>query len=185
MWTVKRLLPAALLLFLLAPGALQGQRGGAAGSDEAGFLRAVAEHFSTPQREILVLSRWNLSAGEIPVVLFVAERAGVSPDVVVAQRRRGGSWMEIAGELSVHAGDFHVRIDGDPGVLAGAFERFNAREASQWREVPLSDEEVVGLVNVRFLARFLSVTPARVVKELGGGGDMVGVFTRLRGGGGR
>ena len=185
MWIIKRLLPAAAILILLAPGEIQGQRGGAGGSDEEAFLRAVGEHFGTPRREVEVLSRWRLTAAEIPVVLRLADRAGVSPDVVVAQRRRGGSWMEIARGYSVHAGDFHVPFEGPPGFLAAAYERFGARAASQWRDVSLSDEEIVGLVNVRFLSRSLGVRPARVVQELSGSDDVVAVFRRLRGGIGR
>ena len=175
---------ATALLFLLATGAAEAQRGGAGDSDEEAFLRAVGEHFDTPQPEILVLSQWKLPAGEIPVVLRLASRAGVSPDVVVAQRRRGSDWMEIARGYSVHAGDFHVPIDGPTGFLSGAYERFHARPASQWRDVSLSDEEVVGLVNVRFLSRSLGLPPGRVLSALGDGDDIVAVFRRLKGGGG-
>ncbi len=181
---MHRPLLATALLFLLATGAAEGQQGGTGDSNEEAFLRAVGAHFDTSQREILVLSQWRLPAGEIPVVLRLASRAGVSPDVVVAQRRRGGNWMEIARGYSVHAGDFHVPIDGPTGFLSGAYERFDAKPASEWREVALSDEEVVGLVNVRFLSRSLGLPPGRVLSALGEGGDIVAVFQRLKGGGG-
>ncbi len=172
-----------VLLFLAAPTALEGQRGGAGNSGEAAFLRAVGEHFGTPQSEVRVLTRWGLSVREIPVVLRLAKRAGVSPDVVVAQRRRGDGWMEIARGYSVHAGDFHVPIDGSAGFLGSAYERYGDRPASQWRDISLSDAEVVGLVNLRFLSRALDVRPGRVVEAMGDGADIVGAFTRLKGDG--
>lgn len=171
---------AAVLLCLAAPAALQAQRGGTGKSDEAAFLRAVAEHFDTPLSEVQVLSRWGLSTREIPVVLRLAKRAGVSPDVVVAQRRRGVDWMEIARGYSVHAGDFHVPIDGSPAFLNAAYGRFNARPASEWRDISLSDAEVVGLVNLRFLSRALDVRAGRVGEAMGDGNDIVGAFIRLR-----
>ena len=172
-----------ILLCFAAPAALEAQRGGKGKQDEAAFLRAVGEHFDTPRSEVRVLSRWSLSVREIPVVLRLAKRAGVSPDVVVAQRRQGDSWLEIAHGYSVHAGDFHVPIDGSPGFLNAAYERFNARAASEWRNISLSDEEVVGLVNIRFLSRALDVRPGRVIEAMGDGKDIVGVFVRLRSGG--
>ncbi len=175
--------PALILLCLAVPATLEAQRGGTGNSDETAFLRAVAEHFGTPRSEVQVLSRWRLSAKEIPVVLRLAKRAGVSPDVVVAQRRRGVGWMEIARGYSVHAGDFHVPIDGSPGFLSAAYERFNARAPSEWRAITLSDAEVAGLVNIRFLSRALDVRPGRVVQAMGDGNDIVGVFIRLRDGG--
>ena len=179
-----RPLLAGALLFLLATGAAEGQQRGAEESNEEAFLRAVGEHFGTPHREILVLAQWRLPAGEIPVVLCLASGAGVSPDVVVAQRRRGGNWMEIARGYSVNAGDFHVPIDGPTGFLRGAYERFGAKPASEWRDVFLSDDEVVGLVNVRFLSRSLGLPPGRVLSALGDGGDIVAVFRQLMGAGG-
>ncbi len=176
-------LPAVILLCLAAPTALEGQKEGAGKSDEAAFLRAVGEHFGTPRSEVQVLTRWSLSARDIPVVLRLAKRAGVSPDVVVAKRRQGEGWMEIAHGYSVHAGDFHVPVDGSTGFLSAAYERFGARPASEWRDISLSDAEVVGLVNVRFLSRALDLRPGRVVEAMGDGTDIVGVFIRLRGGG--
>ena len=95
--------------------------------------------------------------------------------VTAGWRSRGG--------YSVHAGDFHVPMEGAAGFLSAVYKRFNAREASEWREISLSDEEVVGLVNVRFLSRVLDLSPARVVKAMGDGRDFVGVFIRLSGGG--
>ncbi len=183
MITISRLLTLAAFFPLAAPAALQGQRPGAGGPDQAAFLRAVAEHFGTPRQEVAVLAQWKLDMAEIPVVLFVADRAGVSPDVVISQRRRGEAWMAIASGYSVHAGDFHIPIDGDRGSLADAYERFNARAASEWHEVTLSDVEVVTLVNVRFLARHLAMPPDEVVGELDGSEGVVTVLVRLKGGG--
>ena len=182
MTTTSRLLTLTAFVPLALPTALQGQRPGAGGPDQAEFLRAVAEHFGTPQQEVAVLAQWRLDMAEIPVVLFVADRAGVSPDVVISQRRRGEGWMAIAHGYSVHAGDFHIPIDGDAGILAGAYERFGARAASEWQEVTLSDVEVVALVNVRFLSRHLELRPDEVVGELGGSEGVVAVFVRLKGG---
>ena len=172
---------AWMLPCLLVPGAVRGQAGG--DPDEMAFLRAVAKHFGTPRSEVPVLSRWGVSAREVTVVLRLSRRAGVSPDVLVAQRRRGDGWMEIARGYSLHAGDFHIPVDGPAGFLSAAYERFDARSASEWREVPLSDEEVVGLVNLRFLSRALGVALGRVLAAMGDGRDVVGVFARLRGGG--
>lgn len=176
--SVSAALPAlAAALALSAPGSARAQQDGDAGS----YLRAVSEHFRIPAAEVAVLSRWGLPAGEIPVVLFLSAETGVSPDVVVAQRRRGAEWMEIARGYSVHAGAFHVPLDGPPGFLAGAYERFGSVDALGWSSIPLSDAEVAGLVNVRFLSQHMGVPPARVLAELGRG-DAVAGYRRLQGG---
>lgn len=145
------------------------------------YLVAAAEHFRFESQEVAVVARWGLSDDEIPVVLFLAREADVSPDVVVAQRRRGGAWMEIAAGYSIHAGSFHVPLGVVPGFLGRAYERFGAVEASQWNSVSLADAEVVRLVNVRFLSRHLGVSPEQAAQELDGG-DVVESYRRLRGG---
>ena len=178
-----RVVPFALAAFLAvgaathAPDALAAQQP----DPREDYLRAAAEHFRFGSQEVAVLARWGLSDGEIPVVLFLAREADVSPDVVVAQRRRGGSWMEVATSYAIHAGSFHVPLGDAPGFLAQAYEHFGAVEASQWSTVPLSDAEVVGLVNVRFLSRHLGVPPERAARDLGGG-DVVEGYRRLRDG---
>ncbi len=167
------------LPFLLLTGiSAQGQ--GTDAAAEAAYLQAAGEHFGIPESEVAVLTRWRMSAGEIPVVLFLARRAGVSPDVVVAKRRQGSSWMAIAATYSVHAGDFHVQLAVPPGNLANAYEQFNRWPVSQWGQVALSDQEVLGLVNLGFLSRALGVSPETVAAELGQGGSMVAAFQRLR-----
>ena len=184
MRTLPRLSSAIPMLFLCVPALLQGQGQATGAADEVAFLHAAGESFGFPHGELEVLRRWGLSSGEIPVVLFLARRAGVSPDVLVTQRSSGDSWMAIATRYQLHAGDFHVQLDGPHGTLAGVYDRFNDRPASKWRDISLSDEEVVGLVNVSFLARYLNVSPGRAAEELGQGGGMVGAFQRLRGGSG-
>lgn len=175
---ILRLFP---LLFLVLPTALSAQRGGGGGGPEADFLRGVAEYYNVAPEEVFVLSQWGMTPAEVPVVLFLAGRAGVSPDVVVAQRQRGRDWLDIAQGLGVHAGDFYVRIQGSPGFLSDAYERFNDTPAAQWGDVVLTDEDIVGLVNVRFMSRFLEVPPAEVIRALGRGPAVVAGYRALAG----
>ncbi len=177
MRTMRRL-GLALPSLLLAGISAQGQ--GTDAAAEAAYLRAAGEHFGMPESEVVVLTRWSMSVGEIPVVLFLARRAGVSPDVVVAKRRQGSSWMAIAATYSVHAGDFHVQLAVPPGNLAGAYEQFNRRPVSEWGRITLADEEVLGLVNLGFLSRSLGLSPETVAAELGRGGSVIAAFQRLR-----
>ena len=180
-WALAALVVPALAA-AASPQPVAGQPSG--GDSRDAYFRAVAEHFRTTEREVSVLAQWGLASGEIPVVLYLADRAQVSPDVVVAQRRRGSDWMDIAHGLSVHAGDFHVRVDGPAGFLSDAYARFGQAPASAWSGVRLTDSEVVGLVNVRFLSRFLGMSATDVVRELGAGNDMVAGFARLASRGG-
>lgn len=152
------------------------------------YFGAVAEFFQLPRSEVGILGDWRLGGDEIPVVLFVARRAGVSPEAVVALRRSGRGWAELAARYHLDAAQFHVPLPdrAAAGVLASAFERYRALPANRWSEIALSDVDIVGLVNLRVLAQTLRMSPEAVLQEAGGGSAWHELYLRLiRGSGSR
>lgn len=148
------------------------------------YFGAVAEYFVLPRSEVDILGEWRLPAEEIPVVLWLARRGGVSPEAVVALRRSGQGWAALAERYRMGAAQFHVPLpeSAPAGPLAGAYERFRSLPAARWREIDLSDADIVGLVNLRFLSETLRRAPQDVLAERSGG-SWVDVYARLIGGG--
>ena len=146
------------------------------------YFGAVAECFDLPRSEVNILGEWRLPVDEIPVALYVARRAGVSPEALVALRGAGPGWAELAGRYRVDASHFHVPLadDADAGSLTAVYQRFRALPASRWGEVTLGDADIVGLVNVRLLAQTLKRTPAQVLAG-GGTGSWAELYARLIG----
>lgn len=154
----------------------------AQGSDDA-YLQAVGEHFRVPLDEVRVLASWGRPVSDVPVVLFVAARGGVSPDAVMALRNAGRGWAEIAARWQIHAGDFHVPLDPsvDAGPLAATYEAYRARPATGWPSIALDDDAVVALVHLRFLSEYLGVAPPQVLQALARAGAGPGALQALRG----
>ena len=89
MSTIRRILALA---FVVASTA-----GAAEGQDTAGpYFRAVAEFFGVSAEEVDILREWRLDAQEVPVVLFVAGRSGVSPEALAQLRRSGRGWADLS-----------------------------------------------------------------------------------------
>lgn len=168
----------AFALFALASGA---DPASAQGADDA-YLQAVGEHFRVPVEEVRVLASWGRPASDIPVVLFVAGRGGVSPDAVMALRNAGRGWTEIAGRWQLHAGDFHVPVDAsvDAGPLASVYEQYRSRPGTGWPSIALADGDIVALVHLRFLTEYLGVAPARVFDAIGRAGPGPAALQALR-----
>ncbi len=145
------------------------------------YLRAVAQHFQLPLDEVRVLADWNLPLEEVPVVLYVAQRTGVSPDALIAIRRAGTSWMDVARRYGLDAGIFHTPMEsGEAGELLGdARARFQGVPQSQWSQIQLSDREVIALVNVRFLSRELGTGVGQVVEARSRSRDFVEAYQAL------
>ena len=157
------------VLLVLVAGATTAQAQEETSRQEA-YLGAVAEFFKLPRSEVEILSDWRLEVDDIPVVLFVARRAGVSPEALVALRRSGRGWSELTLRYRLDAAQFHVPLpDQAPaGVLATAYERYRALPVGRWSEVKLTDSDIVGLVNLRVLAQTLGIPPARVLQATDG-----------------
>jgi hypothetical protein len=149
-------------------------------SDERPYYRAVARFFQVPEAEVVILAQWGLPADEIPVVLFLAQRAGVSAEALVALRESGRSWAGLARSYGIGASSLHVPLRDDPseGALGATYERFRDTPVAQWSTIPLSDADIVALVNVRVLSSALGIPPDEVAQEAGSG-SFVELYARL------
>jgi hypothetical protein len=172
-----------ILAALLAPAPVAGQ----VDATREAYFRAVAEFFSMTAAEVSILSEWSLQADEVPVVLFVARRAGVSPDALVALRRSGSPWAQLIERYHLGAGHFHVPLaaSADPGRLGRAYERFAEISPDRWDEVRLRDEEMIDLVNLRIIAQTLRMRPGEVLARTTAGVTWVELYGRLIGGANR
>lgn len=130
------------------------------------YFMAVGEYFDVPAQEVAIISEWEVSPDEVPVVLFLAQRAGVSPDALIGARRGGRPWLEVAGRFGLGPGTFHIPLpDGqDLGSLARAYGEFRRRPAGEWAQIRLEDADIVTLVNLRVLAEQTGALPLRVLR---------------------
>ena len=167
---------AALLVVVLTAGSVQGQT-----REERAYLRSAAGHFGVGGGEVVVLAQGGAGTAEIPVVLHIATGAGVSAEAVLALRRDGRSWSELLRRYGMHAGQLHVRLEAPPntGPLASAYAAFGERPRASWPVISLSDEAVVALINLRFMAEYLDLSPDRVAQALTRAGDPVEAYREL------
>jgi hypothetical protein len=175
--------PTAGLLLALLVGA-----GGATAQEEGmvrrAYFRAVAEFFQMPPAEVAILAEWRLPVEEVPVVLFIARRAGVSPEALVALRRSGRGWAELAGRYQLDASHFYVPLEdsASAGTLREAYAQYRSLPATRWVEVRLGDRQIVDLVNLRLVSQSLRIAPERVIPHAGRVDGWERVYGRLVGG---
>lgn len=136
-------------------------------SAERAYFRAVARYFQVPEGEITILGHWDLPPDEIPVLLFVAHRAGVSAEALVALRESGRSWTELAARYQIGAAALHVPLHdrASAGRLTALYEAFSNTPVSRWGDIRPSSEDIVALVNVRVLSESLGVPPDEITSR--------------------
>jgi hypothetical protein len=167
---------SVLLALLVLPSFLAGQT-----REERAFLRSAATHFGTEEGEVAVLARGDVAPEEIPVVLLVSTRAGVSAEAILALRRSERSWSEILRRYGLHAGQLHLPLEAIPadGPVADAYAPYRARTRDTWSVIRLPDQAVVTLVNLRFLSEYLDIPPERVASALSSEATVVEAYRRL------
>lgn len=145
------------------------------------YFRGLGEYFDVPVQEVSIISEWELSADEVPVVLFLARTAAVSPDALIGTRRGGRPWSEVADRFGVGCGVFHLRFPpgADRGMLSRAYREFDSRPAPEWGQVRLEDPEIIALVNLRVLSDLADVSPAQVLRAREGAGSFVAAYPSL------
>lgn len=183
-WTLLSTALAALALVpgALAPGALAGQEVAVVAREA--YFRAVGDHFQVSAQEVAIVGDWDLQPDEVPVVLFLARMAGVSPDALVGLRRSGRAWMDISDRFGLDAGAFHLPLpEGAPlGGLDRAFGEFRGRPAREWNRIRLTDAEIVALVNLRVLSAQAGTSPLQILRSREETGSFPAAYLRLRGG---
>jgi len=146
------------------------------------YFAAVASFFNLPPTEVAILSEWEIPAQEIPVVLFMARRSGVSPEALVALREAGQSWATLATRYRVGPAALHVPVpdDASAGSLARAYQEYRGTPVARWSTIRLTDEDVVGLVNVRLISQSLGLPAERVLGRTGSVGTYVELYAHLK-----
>lgn len=177
---------AVCMAAALAPGQdLEAQRTQTIEAERASelrlYMRALAREFGTTGRELEILQGWVNHPSELPVLLFVADRAGVTTDVVGSLRNSGQSWQRIALRFGLGPATFRVPVGNATaeGVLARPVREFT-RPAGDWHQIAMTDLEITALVNLRVLSHQLDVPPDELLPEVRGHSpDFVAAFARL------
>jgi len=163
-------LTAILLFVLLIPFADQSraevQVGLSADSDGLkAFHLAIGDHFRVEYRDVVLARERHIPDQELPVVYFIAQQAGVAPGAVIKMRLGGQSWLQIAFNYGLDPSYFYVPVNRKPGPPYGkAYGHFKNKKKSQWRQIELTDTEIVDLVNLRFIAEHYGYAPEEVMK---------------------
>ncbi|HUV31540.1 MAG TPA: hypothetical protein VMY05_10680 [Acidobacteriota bacterium] len=146
-----------------------------------GFYLAIGDHYQVPQKQVLIVRERNIPDEELPVVFFLAKRAGVAPGVIIDLRLKDKSWMAITLHFGLSAEIFYVPVSVDPGPPYGkAYGHFRKRARNKWGEIRLADADVINLVNLRFISERHGYSPDEVIKIRQQGKNFVAINTEVK-----
>lgn len=139
------------------------------------FYLAISGYFHVPEPRVMEMKqRYNFNDEEMPVVLFLAARAGVEPSVIIDLRRKRMSWWNIGRRFNINPEVFFVTVNneniGRPYGNAYGYYRKN-RGMRDWGKTVLSDPDMVNLVNLKFMSEHHGIPAERIMKMRRGGAN--------------
>ncbi|RME18844.1 MAG: hypothetical protein D6800_15060 [Candidatus Zixiibacteriota bacterium] len=152
-WTI-----ATTLLLLLCGAALAGQ-------NTDSYLSTISSYFDVSYADVFAMTG-SIPNEEVPVVYFIASKCKSTPDEIMAMRQKEMSWMEVAGHCGLTAASFYTYMSGKikSKTFAPIFEKFNSRPLTQWKNIELTDSDVINLVNLRLIYSSHDYNPFQVME---------------------
>ena len=133
-----------------------------------GFYFSISKYFNVPSETVIdIRSRYRLADEDLPVVFFIAKQARVEPSLIINLRLKGLSWWDISVQFGLNPEIFFVPVTvvkiGPPyGKAYGYYRHYHGQK--KWGEVMLSDEDIINLVNLKFLAEIHKAEPERIME---------------------
>lgn len=150
------------------------------------FYLSVGDYYRVPEREVVIIRERGIPYEEMPVVLFIAGRAHVAPRVIVDLRLRGMSWMDITFHYGLSPEIYYVPLRVAPGPPYGrAYGYYKKWPRKEWEKVRLGDDDVVNLVNLKFVSEHYGYSPEGVIKMRSGGRNFVEINEEIKRGKGQ
>ncbi len=138
------------------------------------FHLAISKQFNYPEKEVVVVRERNIPEDELPVVFFLARRAQVTPMTIVKLRLGGQSWWDISLHYGLSPDVFFVPVHGDPGPPYGrAYGYYKDKDKHHWKNVRLGDDDIMNLVNLRFISERYKQSPDEIIRQRARGDDFV------------
>jgi hypothetical protein len=127
------------------------------------FHLAIGDFYTVPEKEIIIVKEKGIPEDELPVVFYIASRASVSPNVVINLRLKGRSWMDISLHYGLGTEIYYINTKEDIGPPYGkALGHFKRHKRHEWGKIMLTDNEIVALVNLKFISTHYGYSPAKV-----------------------
>jgi len=149
------------------------------------FYLGIGNYYKVPQTQVVVVRGRGIPDDELPVVFFISSRARIRPETVVKLRLGGLSWMAIS--LRYGLGPDIYYSPADDAVLKNppygkAYGYYKNKPRRKWKEIVLGDDDIINLVNLRFVSEHYGYSPAEVVRLRSSGEKFGAIHSELKGG---
>ena len=171
----KAVIQFAAVLFLMSMSAATTSAqnvsaGVSINSGHSSFSLAIGDYYRVPEsRVVYVRDHDRIRDEELPVVFFLASRAHVDPQVIIDFRMRHRmSWLDITFHYGLTPEIYYVPVTRVGPPYGNAYGHYK-KHKKDYKKVVLVDDDVVNLVNLRFMSEYHDIAAEMVMDRRGRG----------------
>ena len=148
----------------------------------SGFFLAVGDHYRIPQNEVVIIRKRGMPAYEIPVVLFVAKRAHIAPEIVADFRLRDNTWLNTTLRFGLGPEIFYVPVGVavKHSLYGKVYGYFKHKPKKEWKTILLSDDDIINLVNLKLMSEHYGYPPEKIIEMRSGGQEFGSINDEIR-----
>ena len=123
-------------------------------ADASLFYSAVSQHFQVGPQQVRQLVDGGLPPEDVVVLYYIAEHSLRQPGQLLADRKAGRSWRDVAIAAGLQPESFYYPISYSRGPFVNVYALYHQlpRDRWSWDRLQLTDGDIENLVNLRFLA---------------------------------
>jgi hypothetical protein len=144
-----------------------------------GFYLSVGEYFHVPKSKVMAVKKRRIPDEELPVVFFLAARAGVAHSKIVDLRRGGMSWLDITLRFGLTPEVFYVPVKAGP-PYGKAYGYYMKKPRKEWKKLVFKDREVIDLVNLSFITEHHGYSAGEVIRLRRGGSSFIVIHGKAK-----
>ena len=179
----KAVIQFAAVLFLMpvATASAQVSAGVSINSGHNSFYFAIGDYYGVPEsRVVYVRDHYRIPDEELPVVFFLASRAHVDPQVIINLRvGRRMSWPDITFHYGLTPEIYYVPVTRVGPPYGNAYGHYKKCK-KDYKKVVLVNDDVVNLVNLRFMSEYHGIPAEQVMDRRGRGERFVAMNNEFR-----
>jgi len=150
------------------------------------FFFSIGDYYRVPEsRVVYVRDHYHMHDEELPVLFFLASRAHVDPQLIIDLRmRKRMSWLDITFRLGLTPEIYYVPVKRVGPPYGNAYGHYK-KHRNNYSKVVLVDDDVVNLVNLRFMSDYHGVAPEVIMDRRGKGERFIAMNDEFREGRGK
>ena len=134
------------------------------------FYFSIGDYYRVPEsRVVYVRNQYPIHDEELPVVFFLASRTHADPQVIMDLRfRKHMSWLDITFHYGLTPEIYYVPLSRVGPPYGNAYGYYK-KHKNNYKMVRLVDDDVVNLVNLRFMSDYHGLPPEAIMDKRGKG----------------